>query len=109
MVHMLVIKRLHSCAVHTGFRVVAFRAEKIQLKRKFCSSTWLDQAPLALFHLYACDWLHCLSKRRVGQHAFQTHLLSILSGTYGDRHVSLHILGTDEVMEATSSCLICWL
>lgn len=105
MVHMLVIKRLHSCTVTTGFRVVAFKAEKTQLERKFCPSTWLDQVPLALFCLCACDRLHCLSKR-VGQDPFQIHPLSSLCSTYEGKNVGLHILGIDGVTEATSPYLI---
>jgi len=54
-VHMLLIKRLHFCTVHTGFREVASDAEKIHLERQFCPSPRLDQAPLALFCLCTHD------------------------------------------------------
>ena len=55
MVHMLLIKRLHSCTVHTGFGEVAFDDKNVHMGRQFCPRPGLGQAPLALFCSCTCD------------------------------------------------------
>lgn len=105
---MLVIKRLHPCAVHTGFRVVAFSAEKTHLKSEFCPSTWLDQAPLALF---CCAYVpvtgYTVSPKVEKDSTPFKLILCLFCAAHMEKDVGLHILGIDGVMEATSSYLIC--
>lgn len=110
-VHMLLIKRLHSCTVHKGFREVALDAENVHLERQVCPWPKLDQglhAHSSYIPMIFASLPASLPKlnRRVGQCLIQPHLQSIWCGGYRRRNKGLHIFVLDEVIEATLSCLI---
>lgn len=81
---------------------------KTHPKGQFCPSTRLDQAPLALFCLCACDFPgYTASPKGEWDGAPFILIFHLFCAALTETDVGLHIWGIDGVMEAISSYLIC--